>query len=153
MEGQRAGLLAQGPTEFVAEPWTLGTWVWPFGHTLEDSLPTSPAELGYVEPYEAQMWECGVKHRHQWFLHGLHVNSWLWRVGSSSLTRDRTQAPCIGTAESQPLDHQGSPYTEHFNASRGLLEEGTPKRVTQSCALTHKGCKQRQQRRIDWTPY
>ena len=26
----------------------------------------------------------------------------------SSLTRDRTQAPCIGRAEYQPLDHQGS---------------------------------------------
>ena len=30
-------------------------------------------------------------------------------VGSSSLFRDRTQAPCIGTAESYPLRHQGSP--------------------------------------------
>ena len=27
----------------------------------------------------------------------------------SSLTRDQTQAPCIGSVESQPLDHQGSP--------------------------------------------
>ena len=27
----------------------------------------------------------------------------------SSLTRDQTQAPCIGSAEYQPLDHQGSP--------------------------------------------
>ena len=31
------------------------------------------------------------------------------RVGSSSLTRDRTQAPCIGSADSYSLDHQGSP--------------------------------------------
>ena len=30
-------------------------------------------------------------------------------VGSSSPTRDRTWAPCIGSAESYPLDHQGSP--------------------------------------------
>ena len=30
-------------------------------------------------------------------------------VGSSSPTRDRTQAPCIGSAGSYPLDHQGSP--------------------------------------------
>ena len=29
--------------------------------------------------------------------------------GSSSLTRDRTRAPCIGSTESYPLDHQGSP--------------------------------------------
>ena len=30
-------------------------------------------------------------------------------AGSSSLTRDRTQVPCIGSVESYPLDHQGSP--------------------------------------------
>ena len=35
-------------------------------------------------------------------------------VGSSSLTRDRTQAPSIGSAESYPLDHQGSPRAGHF---------------------------------------
>ena len=34
---------------------------------------------------------------------------WLWHMGSSSLTRDQTQAPCTGSPESQPLDHQGSP--------------------------------------------
>ena len=28
---------------------------------------------------------------------------------SSSLTRDQTQAPCIGNTQSYPLDHQGSP--------------------------------------------
>ena len=27
----------------------------------------------------------------------------------SSLTRDRTQAACTGSVDSQPLDHQGSP--------------------------------------------
>ena len=31
-----------------------------------------------------------------------------WHVGSSSLTRDRTQASCIRSLESQPLDDQGS---------------------------------------------
>ena len=30
-------------------------------------------------------------------------------VGSSSLTTDQTRAPCIGSSESQPLRHQGSP--------------------------------------------
>ena len=30
-------------------------------------------------------------------------------MGSSSLTRNRTQIPCIRSTESQPLDHQGSP--------------------------------------------
>ena len=36
----------------------------------------------------------------------------LWQVGSSSLTRDRTQAPCLGSRESQLLDHQESPWME-----------------------------------------
>ena len=30
-------------------------------------------------------------------------------MGPSSLTRDRTQAPCIGSVESYPVDHQRSP--------------------------------------------
>ena len=45
---------------------------------------------------------------------GLHFgmqNFQLWHVhvGSCSPTRDGTQAPCIGSMESQPLDYQGSP--------------------------------------------
>ena len=35
-------------------------------------------------------------------------------AGSSSLTRNRTQAPCIGSMESYPLDHQGSPEINYF---------------------------------------
>ena len=31
--------------------------------------------------------------------------------GSVSPTRDRTRAPCIGSTESYPLDHQGSPHS------------------------------------------
>ena len=34
-------------------------------------------------------------------------------VGSSSLSRDRTRAPCPGSTESQPLDPQGSPISMH----------------------------------------
>ena len=33
----------------------------------------------------------------------------------SSLTRDQTQAPCIGHAKSQPLDFQESPRTPILN--------------------------------------
>ena len=39
-------------------------------------------------------------------------------VGSSSLTRDPTQTPCIGSMDSQPMDHQGSPC---IIFRRGLL--------------------------------
>ena len=34
-----------------------------------------------------------------------HANSQFQHVGSSSLTLDQTQTPCIGRGESQPLDH------------------------------------------------
>ena len=36
-----------------------------------------------------------------------HGKSGLPHAGSSSLTRDPTQAPCCGSMESWPLDHQG----------------------------------------------
>ena len=42
-------------------------------------------------------------------------------VGSSSLTRDQTQAPCTGSAESYPLRHQGSPNTYLFMILNILL--------------------------------
>ena len=35
--------------------------------------------------------------------------SWLWHMGLRSLTKDGTQAPCIGSPPWEPLDHEGSP--------------------------------------------
>ena len=40
------------------------------------------------------------------YLFILAVTCGMW--DPSSLTGDRTRAPCIGSAESQPLDHKGS---------------------------------------------
>ena len=40
---------------------------------------------------------------------GMWTLSCSMHVGSSSLTRDWTQVPCIVSAESSPLHHQGSP--------------------------------------------
>ena len=34
---------------------------------------------------------------------------YLWQEGSSSLIRDWNWAPCIGSMESEPLDHRGNP--------------------------------------------
>ena len=42
-------------------------------------------------------------------------------MGSSSLTRDLTQAPCIRKGESKPLDHQGNPV-------RDILKTTSPSR-------------------------
>ena len=47
------------------------------------------------------------------FIAACGLLSWGMHAGSSSPTRDGTQAPCIGSAESYPLDHQGSP-NNHF---------------------------------------
>ena len=40
---------------------------------------------------------------------GMRTLSCRMHEGSSSPTRDRTRVPCIGSVESYPLDHQGSP--------------------------------------------
>ena len=42
------------------------------------------------------------------------TKSQLWYMGSSSQTRSQTWAPCIGSSESQPLDHQGSPDKQYL---------------------------------------
>ena len=42
----------------------------------------------------------------------------LQRVGSSSLSRDQTWVPCIGSAKSYPLDHQGSPIVYILNPDK-----------------------------------
>ena len=40
---------------------------------------------------------------------GMRALSCGMHMGSSSLTRDQTRAPCLGSSESYPLRHQGSP--------------------------------------------
>ena len=52
---------------------------------------------------------CGIFQ--YWHVESLvaHAGSWVQHVGSSFLTRGQTHAPCIGSKDSQPLDHQGSP--------------------------------------------
>ena len=45
-------------------------------------------------------------------------------MGSSSPTRDGTQAPCLGSLEPQPLGHQGSPYQVYLNVWTRTQEAG-----------------------------
>ena len=66
---------------------------------------------------------------HPLFLKNIYLFIWLRRVlvpacglpscnmhvGSGSLTRDRTQVPCIGSSESYPLRHQESPCSSPLN--------------------------------------
>ena len=53
---------------------------------------------------------CGLLSCGMWTLScGMQTLSCGTHAGSSSLTRDRTRAPCTGSAESYPLDHQRSP--------------------------------------------
>ena len=42
-------------------------------------------------------------------------------VGSSSPARDQTLAPCIGSAESYPLDHLGSSQSAFLTSSQVVL--------------------------------
>ena len=45
---------------------------------------------------------------------------------SASLIRDWTWAPCTGSMESQPLDHQGSPNLDTFKENRSVLLLNVP---------------------------
>ena len=61
--------------------------------------------LNYLFIYLAAL---GVSHGTRDLRCGMQDLS-LWHMGSSSLARDQTQAPCIASMESWPPDHQGSP--------------------------------------------
>ena len=58
-----------------------------------------------------------------------NVNSWLQHVGSSSLTRDRTQSPCTGSRVLAP-GPQGSPERRRLEESQGRYEETQESRVS-----------------------
>ena len=51
---------------------------------------------------------------------GMRTLSCSMHVGSSSLARDKTRAPCTGSVESHPLPHQGSPQFSCFKKTRGF---------------------------------
>ena len=63
------------------------------------------------------LWTSGSSRRGEGVSHAIyifHFSIYLTTCGilvvvSSSLTEDQTQAPCTGSLESEPLDHQGSP--------------------------------------------
>ena len=75
---------------------------------------SSPPSLWHSVPRE-QRWKVQSFSRPSFniYLFGC-PGSQLQYVGSSSLNRDGTQDPCIGSVESQPLDHQGSPQASFF---------------------------------------
>lgn len=47
-------------------------------------------------------------------------------MGSSSMTRDQTQAPCLGSTESEVLDRQGSPIFGLFKIEVSLSKLASP---------------------------
>ena len=59
------------------------------------------------------MWDLQLRHA-DFLVAACRLLSCGMHAGSSSLTRDQTQAPCIGSGESYPLDHQGSPQLGGF---------------------------------------
>ena len=63
----------------------------------------------------SSLWHVGSSTAaHRIFSCGMRTFSCGMHVGSSSQTRDQTQAPCTGSMESYPLDHQGSPWISLF---------------------------------------
>ena len=68
-------------------------------------LPLCPLSPSFILLLHFKFFFCNI------YLFGSirDLSSSLQHVGSSSLTRDRTWAPCIGSPEFQPLDYQGSP--------------------------------------------
>ena len=78
-------------------------------------VPESPASQG--KQFRSPL-ECSGSHR-RFYREGQNLNLFylllllfavlhgMWDL--SSLTRDQTQAPCIGNTESLPLHYQGSP--------------------------------------------
>ncbi|XP_073647765.1 phosphatidylinositol-glycan biosynthesis class F protein isoform X1 [Tursiops truncatus] len=78
----------------------LGTWLGAFPIPLDWGRPWQVLVVAH------QLLSCGL----QTLSCGLHVRP-------SSLTRDGTQAPCIGSAESYLLRHQGSPSSFLFSVN------------------------------------
>ena len=55
------------------------------------------------------------------FVFSLAVPRGMWDL--SSPTRDRTHTPCLGSVESQPLDHQGSPLSVFYSARKEMIKK------------------------------
>ena len=77
-------------------------WLWRVGLValwhVESSWTRDWTRVPCIRRYILNHWTM----REAWL-----VDSELWHVGSGSLTSVRTQAPCIGSAESQPLNPPG----------------------------------------------
>ena len=69
---------------------------------------------------------------------GMQTLSCGMHAGSSSLTRDQTQAPCIGSVESYPLDHQGSAHY-HFSLRLSHIENANSKPSVQQSRPVNYG--------------
>ena len=63
-------------------------------------------------------------------------------MGSSSLIGDQTQVPCIGSVESKPLNHQGSPPPPLPQCLKKQKSRVKSKPPSYSCLLTFPSWKQ-----------
>ena len=64
---------------------------------------------------------------------GMQTLSCSMHVGSSSPTRDRTRAPCIGSMECYPLHHQGRPGWWWFYLTQSLFSYCRQHSKTSNC--------------------
>ena len=101
-------------------------------HTLGTQQIVLLFFLKYLFPWQPQGYSCSTRDPQS--SESLVVACKLLVVGSSSLTRHQTWAPCIRSAESQPLDHQGSPnkqlLSEERREQKSLNSQMTPNQGT-----------------------
>lgn len=66
-----------------------------------------------------------------------------WQVGSSSLTRDHIHAPCMGSTETESLDHEENPDSIRTLKLETLARPKTTVGTQSSCILSldiHAAC-------------
>ena len=106
-------------------------WLWRIGLValwhVESSWTRDWTRVPCIGRYSLNHWTV----REAW-----HVDSELWRVGSGSLTSVRTQAACIGSAESQPLNPPGESRSRGSWRLRQRTDSAWPPTLTHCTCIS-----------------
>lgn len=87
-------------------------WTGEFTKSLFGAMPTECFE-DVALFFDIYLFDC--PRSQLWNIFTCNMETFSWQhLGSSFPTRDRTQAHCMGSSKSQPLDHQEISVTAHF---------------------------------------